>query len=901
MAQRKSDEKTLAALRRKDERLRLALDGGRMGMCEFDESAGVARIDDSDASLLGFPAGTSEIGIEELLSRIHSDDRTTVMQSVAAAKGTGKDYTAEFRILLPDGKLRWLGSRGRWLRDPGVNAMRMVAVCYDVSERRQAQDAMRTWQQTFERSEFAIALGDKEGETLIAVNQAFARMHGWSVAELTGAPVLKVFPVEVQSQVAHYVHAANTSAHYNWESKHIRKDGTIFPVQIHSTPIRDDAGNVSFRAAFVEDITERKRVLQALSEREQRFHAIFDGTFEFLGLLEPGGTLLEVNKTALDYIGAPAAEVIGQPFWETPWWRGAPEQQEQLRKAIAEAAQGKFVRFEAQHPAKDGSIHTIDVSIRPILDENGRVSLLIPEGRRITERKRAELALRDSQQRLQHALAVGGMGTWERDLRSDEIKWDERTYQIFGVELGTRVDMGFFHAHIHGEDLPGLKSVIEKTIATGSEYRCDFRFLRPNGDTVWIQGRGGLRHDEAGLPTHIGGINFDISDRKRAEVALQQADRRKDEFLAVLSHELRNPLAPIRNVINLLERKNSLDPDVRWARDIISHQTDHFTRLIDDLLDVSRITRDKLVLQRERVELGDIFDAAVEISRPVIERYGHQLAITLPPGKIYLDADLTRLSQVLMNLLNNAAKYTPHGGRINLSAEREGASVVVRVADNGSGIAADHLAKLFDMFYQADRSYEQSQGGLGIGLTLVKRLVEMHGGTVQAHSAGLNQGSEFSVRLPVTADQPSRPVETAGEEKALTSACRILVVDDYGNSAETLAKLLTYDGNEVQIAHDGLEALVVAEQFHPGIALLDLGMPKLNGYETARKMREQPWAQDLVLIAVTGWGHEDSRRRSKEAGFVAHLIKPIVYPELLKLLAHFADHPENRPTSFTEN
>ena len=893
MSHRKSGEKTLAALRRSEERLRLVLDSGQMGLWEIDESTGLARIDDTDARLLGLPAETCEIGTEELLSRIHSEDRKAVAQSVAAARATGKDHEAEFRIVLPDGNLRWIATRGRWLRDPGATAMRMVGVHYDVSARKRADVWMRTWQQTFERSEFAIALGDKEGETLIAVNPAFARMHGWSVAELTGAPVLKVFPAEVHPQVGDYVRAANTSSHYTWEVKHIRKDGTVFPVQIHTTPIRDDAGNVSFRAAFVEDISKRKRAQQALSESEQRFRAIFDGTFEFLGLLKPDGTVLEVNKTALEYIGAPAAAVIGQPFWETPWWRGSVEQQEQLKNAIVKAAQGKFVRFEAQHPSKDGGIHIIDVSIRPILDDQGRVTLLIPEGRRITERKRAELALRDSQQRLQDALAVGGLGTWERELRSGEIKWDERSYHMYGIEVGTHIDTGFFYAHIHPEDLTGLKSVIENTIATGREYHCDFRFFRPDGETVWVQGRGGLRYDEAGLPTHIVGVNFDISKRKRAEVAQQEADRRKDEFIATLSHELRNPLAPIRNVINLLERKASLDPDVLWARDIISHQIDHFTRLIDDLLDVSRITRDKLELHRERVELVDIVNAAVEISRPLIERYGHQLAITLPPGKIYLNADLTRLSQVLMNLLNNAAKYTLQGGRISLCAERKGASVVVRVADNGIGIAADHLSKLFDMFYQADRSYEQSQGGLGIGLTLVKRLVEMHGGAVEAHSAGLNQGSEFTVRLPIMIDKPARLVESGDGQPALTTACRILVVDDYRNSAETLAKLLASDGNEVQVAHDGLEAIAVAENFRPGIALLDLGMPKLNGYETARKMREHPWGKDIVLIAVTGWGQEDSRRRSEEAGFDAHLLKPVAYPELLKLLARFADRPEN--------
>ncbi|HEX9147468.1 MAG TPA: PAS domain S-box protein [Candidatus Binatia bacterium] len=1003
-------------------------------------------------------------------------------------------------------------------------------------------------------------------------------------------------------------------------------------------------------------------------ETEQRFRAIFDGAFEFIGLLRPDGTVIEANQTALNYIGKAAREVIGRPFWETAWWDGSAEQQERLKAAIAEAATGQFVRFEAQHAGQDGTVDIIDFSLRPAKDATGRVTYIIPEGRRITARKQAEEALRESEEefrslfesatvgmaqtdltsgkflrandrfcqitgysadellkksfsaithpddraenwesfqslargnvpeyhvekryvrkdgrvvwvrigtalvrdaegrpirtnatvediterkqaeedsavlaaivssandaiistrdaviqtwnkgaerlfgwsaaeaigqpvamlmppthldemrdisdrlrrgepvphfdtvrqrkdgspvdvslaispvtqgeqvvtasailrditdrklaqaalsaseerwraseeRLQFALAAGGMGTWERDLRTRKSTWDSRMHEMCGFEPGA-VDVAVFEAHVHPDDLPAVQRAIDRTLESGAEYRCEFRFLCPDGRTIWLYARGGVRRDANGKPTHLIGINFDITERKQAEHNLREsearfrllaenidqvfwfielepervtyvspafeqlwgmsadrlyenprlwvervhpedrsiveqafenwvaghadtydieyrilrqggevrwindrgivigfrdgrpcklsgiatditerrraeeerreADRRKDEFIATLAHELRNPLAPIRNVISLLQLQGSPDPDVCRARDVISRQIDHLTRLIDDLLDVSRITSDKLELRKERVSLVEIVNLAVESSHPLIDQHHHKLSILLPGEPIYLHADKLRLAQVIMNLLTNAAKYTPEGGRITLSAEHDGAEVAVRVTDNGVGIAPDQLPQIFDMFYQADRSYEQLHGGLGIGLTLARRLVEMHGGQVEAHSAGMNQGSEFVIRVPIRGEQLAPQKEPAGAQTTRGTAQRILVVDDYGESAETLADLLRLEGNQVEIAHDGLKAVDVAEKFRPAVVLLDIGMPKLNGYEAARKIREQPWGKNMVLIAVTGWGQEKDRNRSREAGFNAHLLKPVDYSALSKLI-----------------
>jgi len=343
----------------------------------------------------------------------------------------------------------------------------------------------------------------------------------------------------------------------------------------------------------------------------------------------------------------------------------------------------------------------------------------------------------------------------------------------------------------------------------------------------------------------------------------------------------------MRNVVNLIQIPGSSEDELRWGRDIMDRQVNYLTRLTDDLFDVSRITRQKLEMQTERVDIGAIVNAAVESSRPLIDERGHKLIVALPKQPVYVEADRIRLVQVFMNLLTNAAKYTPQPGTIWLNAEATGGQVVVRVKDTGVGLSAESSAHVFDMFYQVDRSYARSEGGLGLGLTLVRQLVELQGGTVEAHSSGLNQGSEFIVRLPQllhSAVPPALPAHDEQEKFPAAATRRILVADDFPESANALAKLLRADGNEVEIAQDGFEALDAAAKFRPQIVVLDIAMPKLNGYDTARIIREQPWGKQMILIAMTGWGQQQDRRRAKEAGFDAHLTKPVKYESLLEAL-----------------
>jgi len=442
---------------------------------------------------------------------------------------------------------------------------------------------------------------------------------------------------------------------------------------------------------------------------------------------------------------------------------------------------------------------------------------------------------------------------------------------------------------------PALIEMIQtgcREAAAGRRFRRETTYFVADGSERVVDLIIAPVTDETGRVLFIAPTGTDITDRKNTEEQLRQvtadlsaAARRKDEFLATLAHELRNPLAPIRNGLQLLKLAGCDEKAIEQARTMMDRQLSQMVRLVDDLLDVSRITRNVLELRKERVELSAVVNSAVETSRPLFDSRGHELTVTLPATPIHLDADLTRLAQVFSNLLNNAAKYTEKGGYIGLTAEQQDAEVVVTVKDTGIGIPPSMLSAVFDMFTQADRTLERSQGGLGIGLTLVQRLVDLHGGTVLASSAGSGKGSEFVVRLPILTEGPQPSPEPTAAEATPIEARRILVVDDNEDSATSLAELLSLTGHETEVAYDGLEAVEAAARFRPDVVLLDIGLPKLNGYEAAQRIREQPWGQGMLLVALTGWGQDEDRQKSKDAGFDLHLVKPVDFATLTKLLA----------------
>jgi signal transduction histidine kinase/CheY-like chemotaxis protein len=412
----------------------------------------------------------------------------------------------------------------------------------------------------------------------------------------------------------------------------------------------------------------------------------------------------------------------------------------------------------------------------------------------------------------------------------------------------------------------------------------------PLGALTFATAESGRRYTETDLA-----MATDLAHRAAVAVentqlyqALRETDRRKDEFLATLAHELRNPLAPVRNALQILKMPRVDVETVERSREMMERQVQHLVRLVDDLLDVSRVMRGKIELRREPVELATVVAWAVETVQPLVEAQGHDLSVRMPSESLLLDADPVRLAQVVGNLLTNAAKYTEPSGRIWLTAERDGDMAALRVRDNGIGIASHMLPRIFELFVQLDHGSTKAQGGLGIGLTLVKNLVEMHNGIVQARSDGLGHGSEFVVRLPLVASavDPDHGADTASQADQFVppSGKRLLVVDDNQDAANSLAMLLKLQGHDARVAYSGIGALEMTKTYTPDVVLLDIGMPGMDGYEVARRMRQQVGLEGVVLAALTGWGQQEDRRRSKEAGFDHHLVKPVDVAELNRLL-----------------
>jgi PAS domain S-box-containing protein len=503
-------------------------------------------------------------------------------------------------------------------------------------------------------------------------------------------------------------------------------------------------------------------------------------------------------------------------------------------------------------------------------------------------RRESEQAIRKNQEIFKLVHSIGKIGQWEWNSATDENKWSPEIEALYGLQPGTFG--GTYEAWtklLHPDDVAKAEEDVHRAMATG-KYFTEFRVIWPDGSTHWLEARAHVLKDDHGKPVRITGVNMDVTERKRIEEALRETDRRKDEFLATLAHELRNPLAPIRNAVELLRRGADGPAFMEETCSIMERQIRHMVQLIDDLMDISRVTSGKLRLRKERVDLAATVQSALEEIRPLIEASGHELTVTMPPEPIHLDADPTRLAQVFSNLLNNAAKYTEKRGRIWLTVEQLEGQVSVSVRDTGIGIPAEHLTRIFDMFSQVTPTPDRSQGGLGIGLALVRGLVELQGGTIDARSSGPGMGSEFVVRLPVievpVQEPPQEPKED--DERFRSSVkYRILVVDDNADTAESLAMILRRMGNEIQTAHDGLEAVQAAATFRPEVVLLDIGLPKMNGYEAAKLIRDQSGNRKVAIIAMTGWGQKDDIRRALEAGFDHHLTKPVEPAALSRLLA----------------
>jgi PAS domain S-box-containing protein len=590
--------------------------------------------------------------------------------------------------------------------------------------------------------------------------------------------------------------------------------------------------------------------------------------------------------TAEQIRGKHIREVLGVAGWES------------VRPHLARALSGEAVTFDNQVRLEDGAIYEGHVSFVPQRDASGCVRGVVVMVNDVTDRKAVERALRKSEQMLERSQSSAHVGSWEVDLagagwsRPGAVKWSAETFRIFGYEPGSlEVNEAAFFDRIHPDDRDLMRSRSDRFTKRAEPYENEYRIVRPDGTVRVLHSWVDFESDAAGRPIRAIGTSQDITERKRAEQELRDADRRKDEFLAMLSHELRNPLAPILSAVEIMEQAGPAERELRATyQAVITRQVLHMKRLLDDLLDVARVSQGKIQLRRERVELTTLLLQAVEVSRPMIVDKGQTLAIALANEPLPVDADSTRIVQVFANLLNNAAKYSDAGGHITLTSRVERGLAVVSVHDDGTGMGPDLLARAFDLFVQETRAVDRAQGGLGIGLTMVRTLVKMHGGSVEAQSEGAGRGSELVVRLPLAAAPPAVlavPVANAGATTT-TAPLRVLVVDDNVDAVRTLARLLTLSGHQVRVAHDGPGALAAAAALSPQLVLLDIGLPGMDGYTVAARLRAAGHDR-AALVAVSGYGQDDDLRRSNAAGFDRHLVKPIDGAVLRKLLAEVSD------------
>jgi PAS domain S-box-containing protein len=529
---------------------------------------------------------------------------------------------------------------------------------------------------------------------------------------------------------------------------------------------------------------------------------------------------------------------------------------------------------------RDGRQVPIDDSAAPIFDDQGLVSGVILVFRDVTEKRHAELL----HQRLAAIVESSDDIIASKTLDGVITSWNKGAERILGFPaeevVGKHVSM-FMPAELV-EDMPKILGRVRRGEKV-DHYQT--RRMRKDGTIIDVSLTVSPIRDAAGRVIGASKIGRDITQEKLIEAERQEADRRKDEFLAMLAHELRNPLSAIDGAAQLFGKLETED-DLVWAKDVVQRQVKHLSRLIDDLLDVSRISRGKIGLKKEPLSLSPVVSSAVEAVRPLLEERKHELSVSLINAGLRLDADPLRLEQILVNLLTNAAKYTDGGGRIWITAAQEGGDVVIRIGDEGIGITPELMPRIFELFAQGDRTAARSGGGLGIGLTLVRKLAEMHGGSVTAASEGLGKGSEFTVRLPAlegSAERKSSPLVTP--PRVSRPSTRVLIVDDNLDTARGLSRLLKLLGHDVRVAHDGQEAVEAARGHRPEVVLLDIGLPGLDGYEVARRLRVDECCRGSVIIAVSGYGQAEDLRRSKEAGFDHHLVKPVDYDALMSLLA----------------
>jgi PAS domain S-box-containing protein len=844
---------------------------------------------------------------EGMMRLIHPDDYPAVRDAFRGAVERHALFESAFRVVRPDGVTVWLEARGRAVGDGDERATTMLGTITDVSGRKRDERRLAEQARLLDLTADAIFIRDLQGRIDYWSRGAEA-LYGYSADEARGRVARELLRTTFPEPLADIERALRERDRWEGELVHVRKDGMRVDVHARWVLNRDAGGRPVAVMQTHTDITARRRaeatnaLLAAIDRHIARSTHVDDVAGHGLRLLGEHFDLLRCTLSDIDlehgqvrtlheWTRDGVAPVSGvheaREFFTSEFGRrlaaGEVVAVDDLRTHPLTAAfasnyapYGTIALAAASYVIEGRIAGTLTVASGQPRDWRADELQVLREvvGRLwpAIERARAVAALRESEARFRQMSDTAPIMIWvsEPDGACSYIsrRWSEFTGRMPDDDLG----FGWAEV-IHADDREGALAALMQGLRTQESFSSEYRALRWDGAWRWLHASARPRFSAGSeFLGYIGAI-MDVTERRDAEDALREADRRKDEFLATLAHELRNPLSPIRTglqVLNLTE-----DADVaRRTRQMMDRQLGHMVRLIDDLLDVSRITSGKVVLQRDRITLQDAARAALESARPAIEAARHRLVVDIPAEPLWVDADPTRLAQVLGNLLGNAAKYTPDGGDIVLRVHPCDGEACVTVADTGLGIPRDSLGAVFGMFAQVNRTLDRAQGGLGIGLALAKRLIEMHGGSIAAESEGLGRGATFTVRLPLAAGAPAEP-EAGTAMPVGETRTRVLVVDDNVDAAESLAMMLGLEGHDVRVAFSGTEGLLVACQFVPRVAFLDIGMPGMSGYELATRLREEPALEGLRLVAVSGWGGEADKRRAREAGFDRHLTKPV--------------------------
>jgi PAS domain S-box-containing protein len=838
--------------------------------------------------------GRTDLMGKRLLREMPGNREEGLFDAYVQVVETGAGWQREFRYC-QDGLDRWFQTTAVKTADG------FAASFMDITDRKRAEEAMRASEKNF-RAMFEVASvgkvqADPATGRFVRVNTAFCQITGYCEAELLERTIGDITHPEdlARDQTAFARMVLGESDFYKSVKRYVRRDGSIVWVQVDANLIFDSEGHPYRTAAVIQDITARKRAEDELAEQKRLYQSITDNASVALFIMDERQQCVFMNPAAEKLTGYTLAETLGKPLHDVVHHTRPDGSPYPLSECPIDQAFPKDDREQGEEAFihKDGRFYDVAFTASPIRDAVGNSIGTIVEVQDVTERNRAAVRLRDSESFYRQTIeSIPAMTfTNSPDGACDYVS--EQWVEYTGIPAAEHFGSGWLKV-LHPEDRERTFAAWSEAVEGRGQYAVEYRVRRHDDIYNWFKVQGRAIRDAAGTIVRWFGTALNVDDLKQAEESMKQADRRKDEFLATLAHELRNPLAPIRTGLEVMKMVLDDPPTLREICATMERQTQQLISLVDDLLEVSRITRGRLELQKCLVDLPSVLRNAVEASSPIIQEFGHQLWVNLPEESLALDADPTRLAQIVSNLLTNAAKYTPAGGQIWLSAQRQGMEVAISVRDNGIGIPGEMQQRIFEMFAQIeDRPMEKGYRGLGIGLALAKSLVEMHGGRIMVQSDGPNTGSQFTVLMPMMIEIHSRKEASTPSCEALpANRLRILVVDDNREAAEMLERMVRLLGHEAATAHDGQTGVELAGHFLPDLVLLDIGMPRMNGYEAAQYIRLQPWGEKMLLVALTGWGQDDDKRRTKEAGFDHHLVKPADVAALQQIFAATAQRTD---------